>query len=112
MPTRLCFLAWLPLFIAAGKLALAQEPGMSADWKKHVIFTGAPCATAVAGDFTKDGKRDVIANAGGHTRLLVAPDWKEVILDRNQPIGLIHSEAMDVDGDGDLDFSARATRRG
>jgi hypothetical protein len=60
--------------------------------------------TAVAGDFTGDGKPDVISNSGGKTRLLVAPDWREVILHEGQGHDFIHSESFDVDADGDLDW--------
>ena len=56
------------------------------------------------GDFTGDGVPDVICNAGGQTRLLVAPKWQEVLIDGSSKLGFIHSETMDVDGDGDLDF--------
>ena len=73
-------------------------------WKKHVVHQGFPCMTAVAGDFTKDGKPDIIANSGNKTRLFVGPDWKEIVLDETRGNDLIHSETFDVDGDGDLDF--------
>ena len=74
-------------------------------WKKHVVFEGAACTTAVAGDFTKDGHIDIIADTGsGVTRLLTGPDWKEILLDQDHRTRFIHSEAMDVDGDGDLDY--------
>ena len=51
-----------------------------AEWKRHVVFEGASNQTAIAGDYTKDGRPDVITSAGGKTRLLVAPDWKEIHL--------------------------------
>ena len=89
----------LLLFVSLPAAALAGEV-----WKKHVVFSGAPCATAVGGDFTGDGIPDVICNAGGATRLLVAPKWKEVVLDQDPSRSLIHSEVIDADGDGDLDF--------
>ena len=44
-------------------------------WQKEQIYQGAGCATAVAGDFTGDGKLDVMCSAGGKTRLLVAPSF-------------------------------------
>lgn len=75
-----------------------------AQWKKHVVYEGEHCNTAVAADFTGDGKVDVICNAGGKTRLLVAPQWKEVILSDHADHQFIHSELMDVDGDGDVDY--------
>ena len=76
----------------------------SAEWKKHVVYEGASCATAVAGEFSGDKLPDVICNAGGKTRLLVAPSWEEVIISGEENLGMIHSEAMDVDDDGDMDF--------
>ena len=72
------------------------------EWRKTVVSSGASCATAGGGDFTGDGKVDVIANVGGRTVLFVAPSWREIELDRD--LGFIHSEVMDVDNDGDLDF--------
>jgi len=77
--------------------------GQSA-WKVHEVYVGQHCNTAVAADYTGDGKIDVICNAGGVTRLLVAPDWTPVDLEAELGLGLIHSETMDVDGDGDPDF--------
>ncbi len=73
-------------------------------WHKQTVYSGASCMTAVAGDFTGDGLIDVICNADKKTRLLVGPDWREVILDDNPEHSFIHSEAFDVDGDGDLDY--------
>jgi hypothetical protein len=77
----------------------AEEP-----WKKHVVHEGLHTNTAVAGDFTKDGRPDIISNSGSKTRLFVAPDWREVILDEGMGHDFIHSEFFDVDGDGDLDW--------
>ncbi len=73
-------------------------------WTKHVVCQGFPTTTAVAGDYTGDGRPDVITNGQGKTRLYAAPDWREVILEGDRDISCIHSETMDVDGDGDLDF--------
>ncbi len=73
-------------------------------WKKHVVHEGLHTNTAVAGDFSGDGKPDIISNSGGKTRLFVAPDWKETIIDEGQGHDFIHSEFFDVDGDGDLDW--------
>jgi hypothetical protein len=77
----------------------AEEP-----WRKHVIHSGTFSATAVAADFTGDGKPDVISNSDGKTRLFVAPDWREIILNEGQGHDFIHSEFFDVDGDGDTDW--------
>ena len=83
-------------------------------WQKHVVFTGARNQTAVAGDFNGDGEMDVVASCGGMTRLFVAPDWKEVVLYRGprRNWGCIHSETMDVDRDGDLDYIAAVAKQG
>ncbi len=81
-------------------LTLAADTG----WKKHVVHEGFHTNTAVAGDFTGDGKPDIIANNDDKTRLFTAPDWKETIIDATPGLNCIHSEVFDVDGDGDLDF--------
>jgi hypothetical protein len=73
-------------------------------WPRTVVYSGESCATAVAADYTGDGRVDVICNAGSVTRLLVAPNWTEVVLQAEPPLGLIHSETLDADGDGDPDF--------
>ncbi len=78
--------------------------GDAAAWSKHVVHEGEHCNTAVGGDFTGDGKTDIISNSGGKTRLFVAPKWTEVVIDASLGHNFIHSESFDVDGDGDLDF--------
>ncbi|MBI1356210.1 MAG: VCBS repeat-containing protein [Acidobacteria bacterium] len=74
----------------------------AADWQRHVIAEGFPCQSAIAADFTGDGLVDVIVDGNGKTILLVAPDWKQVVLDEGRDT--IHSEMLDVDGDGDMDY--------
>ncbi|MEJ7608590.1 MAG: VCBS repeat-containing protein [Bryobacteraceae bacterium] len=75
-------------------------------WVRHVIAEGYRNQTAIAGDFTGDGKPDVIAGditEGAQTIILYpAPAWKPVVL--HTGVRTIHSAAMDVDGDGDTDF--------
>lgn len=92
------------LFFAAisfvGEVSSAQSPL----WKKHVLHEGERCVTAVAADFTGDGKLDVISNSAGKTRLFIGPNWREHILDDNKEHNFIHSEFFDVDGDGDQDY--------
>jgi len=85
-------------------LPLTTLRAQSDSWTKHVIYEGEHCNTAVAGDFTGDGAIDVICNAGGQTLLLVAPDWHQVPIGQETGLNLIHSEVMDVDRDGRLDF--------
>ena len=87
-----------------GCLTLLPDTDAAAQWKKHVVHSGFHTSTAVGGDFTGDGKPDVISNSGGKTRLFVAPDWKEITLDDTKGHDFIHSETFDVDDDGDLDF--------
>lgn len=93
-------------FIATFALLLSASPSAAGDsaWKKHVVHTGFQTVTAVAADFTGDGKPDIISNSAGKTRLFVAPDWKEIILHDNPQHNCIHSEVMDVDDDGDPDY--------
>ncbi|MFO0903552.1 MAG: VCBS repeat-containing protein [Pirellulales bacterium] len=95
----LCWGMWCCQSVFFAAAVSAQSP-----WKKHVVHEGLHNTTAIAGDFTKDGAPDVIFNAAGRTRLLVAPDWKEIVLDATPGYDFIHSEAFDVDGDGDLDW--------
>ena len=100
-----------PLLCAVGGLVLIGPalPDCSAEshWVRHVIYEGEQAMTAVAGDFSGDGLPDVISDSGGLTRLFVAPDWREVILnDHPEFKWYIHSEFFDVDDDGDLDYIA------
>jgi len=97
-PARLLLLLLLPL------LAVLVVSTDAAEWKKHVVHSGAHTVNAVAADFTGDKKIDIIANSDGKTRLFVGPDWAETIIETNPAHGCIHSEFMDVDGDGDLDW--------
>ena len=75
-------------------------------WKRHVITQGFKNWTAIAGDFTGDHQVDVITNEMAtkdfRTVLYTAPEWKPTLL--MEGVQVIHSGAMDVDGDGDLDF--------
>ena len=93
------------LAMESDRMSVNQQANVSvksSHWNKHVVFEGAPCMTAVAGDFTGDGRNDIVCNAGKKTQLLVAPDWKPIMLGSGN-MDWIHSESMDVDGDGDLD---------
>lgn len=106
----LTFLAWASLVPSAveAQVDATANPTPTeireTPWKKHVVHQGEHTATAIAGDFTGDGLPDVISNSGGKSRLFVAPEWKELILDAEPNHGCINSEVMDVDGDGDLDY--------
>jgi len=76
------------------------------EWVRHVIAEGFSNQTAVAADFTGDGRLDVITGDitpnGERTILYVAPDWKPVVL--HMGIRTIHGAIIDVDGDGKPDF--------
>jgi hypothetical protein len=89
---------------ALSLLVLSSYVAGESQWKKHVIYEGERANVAVGADFTGDGKLDVISNSGGKTRLFVAPDWKEYVIDETQGHNFIHGETFDVDGDGDPDF--------
>lgn len=91
---------------ALGLSAAGPVSSASADevWRKQTIHKGVHTTNAVAADYTGDGKVDVIANSGGKTRLFVAPDWKETVLDETPGHDAIHSETFDIDGDGDPDW--------
>ncbi|MGE4000336.1 MAG: FG-GAP repeat domain-containing protein, partial [Planctomycetaceae bacterium] len=90
---------------SASLLLLMQVP-LAADelCTKHVIHEGQLALVAVAADFTGDGQPDVISNSGGKTRLFVAPDWEEFVIDETEGYDFIHGETFDVDRDGDPDF--------
>ena len=105
MKTGAMFAAAVPLLIALAEarpiLCAAAE---SQGWRKHVVTEGGRTNTAVAGNFTGDGLPDVVATTNGRTRLFVAPDWREIVLDESKERNAIHAETFDVDGDGDLDY--------
>ncbi len=66
LPQRSAIL--VALYLSIGCAASAEQ-----SWRKHVIHAGTHSATAIAADFTGDGKLDVISNRAGKTRLFVAP---------------------------------------
>ncbi|MBM3728636.1 MAG: VCBS repeat-containing protein [Acidobacteria bacterium] len=71
-------------------------------WIKRSIVNNFRTSTAIAADFTGDGKPDVISQADGEVVLFVAPDWKRQVLHRGA--NPIHSEVFDIDQDGDPDY--------
>ncbi len=73
-------------------------------WRRHEVVKGFANHTAIAADFTGDGKKDIIVNdeTNKRTILYTAPDWKPTVLHEGN--WAIHSEAFDVDGDGDIDW--------
>jgi hypothetical protein len=86
----------------AGNLHNQERP----EWVRHVIAEGFSAQTAVAADFTGDGRLDVITGDitpnRERTILYVAPDWKPVVL--HTGIRTIHGAVIDVDGNGKPDF--------
>lgn len=97
-------LALLTLFVIASPSgAVAADPTA---WTKQTIVVSEHCNTAVAGDFTGDGKVDVISNSAGGCHLFVAPDWTHQLLHEDPQHNCIHSAVLDVDHDGDLDYIA------
>ncbi|MCI0364977.1 MAG: VCBS repeat-containing protein, partial [Phycisphaerales bacterium] len=95
----------LPEIVAAGRATSNIKiywNESKAAWVRHVVAAGYANQTAIAADFTGDGLPDVISNDYKNTILYAAPDWKPRVL--HSGIHAIHSETMDVDGDGDTDF--------
>ncbi|MDF1656581.1 MAG: VCBS repeat-containing protein [Verrucomicrobiales bacterium] len=76
-------------------------------WKKHVVMEKGQNTSAVAADYDGDGDVDVITSYAGKVSLFDAPDWTEVVLHRftNLKGRCIHSETLDIDGDGDMDWA-------
>lgn len=92
------------LFALFISLSVVAQENTSVWERVEVATAAANYRNVIAGDFTGDGVPDLIANAGRVTKLYVAPDWNEIVLEADRKIDCIHSEAMDVDGDGDLDW--------
>lgn len=94
----------LVLLTVIGTTAYAQDP---VRWKKHVVMEQGSCNTAVALQAAGDAHLDVIASFSDRISLFVGPDWQsETILFRfPAKRACIHSEVIDVDGDGDLDWA-------
>ncbi|MEM9280245.1 MAG: VCBS repeat-containing protein [Verrucomicrobiota bacterium] len=83
-------------------------------WEKHLIVEAGRTSTAVAADYDGDGDMDVISGSPGKVVLYLAPDWKPVVLHRfpDFKTNLIHSETLDVDDDGDMDWVGTQARGG
>lgn len=94
------------LSLSLAVLVVTTSSLEAAEWKKHVITEKRQNLTAVAADYNRDGKVDVITSFGGRVSLFLAPDWTEIVLHRFPRLNAacIHSETLDVDGDGDMDW--------
>jgi FG-GAP-like repeat len=82
-------------------------------WVRHVIARGFRNQTAAAGDFAGAGRMDVISGDIENDRkitLFRAPDWKPTLL--RSGIRVIQSAALDVDGDGLVDYIGAQYRPG
>lgn len=88
----------------------SPQPEETRGWVKHVVLEGDACMTVIADDFTGDGLIDIVCNAGEKTQLLVAPHWQPIQI--GPSMDWIHSETMDVDGDGDPDVIGTAYQPG
>lgn len=101
----------IPLTLTIAAVSVSVSSPLRADdpvaWKKHVVMEQGHCNTAVALDANGDKLLDVIASFNGRVSLFMAPDWKtEIVLHRLfGGGGCIHSEVIDADGDGDLDWA-------
>lgn len=72
-------------------------------WKRHVLTASKETYwTAVAADFTRDGKTDIIAAGGQVTYLFAAPDFQPKPI--HQGANFIHSAVLDINRDGCPDW--------
>jgi hypothetical protein len=101
MKTRFCLLAAL-LWVSGAQSA---PPPL---WTRHTIAEGFVTQTAVAADFTGDGRLDVIASdittKGESLVLYTGPEWQKVVL--KEGIRTIYAVALDVNRDGRMDVAA------
>lgn len=89
-------------------ITLLHSVSTAAEWKRHTIMEQGHCNTAVALDANADKYLDVIGSFNGRVSLFIGPDWKTEVVIHRFPGGrgnCIHSEVIDVDGDGDLDWA-------
>ncbi len=78
----------------------------SAEWEKKIVMERGHNNTAVAADYNGDGEMDVITSYAGRVSLFAGPEWAETVLHRFPKLNAtcIHSETLDIDGDGDVDW--------
>jgi len=76
-------------------------------FQRRVAYEGAVVHSAQAVDYNGDGLKDLIFTADGGINLALAPDFGvRTICTTPKPLkpNSYHSNVMDVDGDGDMDF--------
>jgi len=115
--TFFCFQTYIVASLGVASDCSAQENPLG--WKKHLITQQGHCNTAVAIDANGDATLDVIASFNGRVSLFIAPDWREIIIHRflnkdgtPSAAGAIHSESIDADGDGDMDWAGSLSQSG
>ena len=88
------------LVAASGLASVCSAEEAKAGWKKHVITQQGHCNTPVALDANGDQALDVIASFNGRVSLLLAPDWREIVIHRfpGERAAAIHTEVIDADG--------------
>ena len=88
---------------ASGVTVFRNETALP--WVRHVIAQGFRNQSAAAGNFAGAGEMDVISGDIENDRkiqLFRAPDWKPTLL--RSGIRVIQSAALDIDGDGRVDY--------
>lgn len=105
-PLIYILLFFTPLLLFALKNKKAQSAVLN--WEKHtVVDYGKGTITSVtAGDYSGDGKIDVISSIRGEVILFTAPDWQATVIHKleTKRQKAISCVSVDVDSDGDLDW--------
>jgi len=77
-----------------------------ADWERKSIPLGTDIRSVDMIDANGDGHPDILAAGGPKVFLLLGPDFAEQIEILDTEDGrFLHASAIDMDGDGDLDFA-------
>lgn len=88
-------------------LALCASASPAIEFERRVVYEGAVVNSVQAADYNGDGLLDLIFSADGGVNLALAPGFEaRRICATPKPLkpNSYHSNLMDVDGDGDLDF--------
>lgn len=87
---------------------MALPAGPERPWVRHVVAEGFVTQTAVAADFTGDGKLDIIASditgKGEKLMLYAGPEFQPVVI--GEGVRTIYAVALDVNHDGRTDVIA------